>query len=320
MPTSVLPVSARPRPQRAAQGLFVLVALGTLHPAVSAGAALAAGMALALTVGNPLAQWTRKGAKRLLTISVVGLGAGMNLSVVLRAGAHGIGYTVASLSLCFALGLLLRRLLKVERTTGLLITIGTAICGGSAIAAAVPVLNAKDDQSSVALGTVFLLNAVALFLFPPLGHLLHLGQTSFGLWAALAIHDTSSVVGAAMRYGTQALEVATAVKLARALWIVPVTLGLGWWEGRGRATFPLFILGFLLAATLVTFVPALAPAGAWVFRLAQRALVLTLFLIGANLSRPALRAVGMRPLLLGVLLWVGVGSATLAGVLSGIVS
>jgi uncharacterized integral membrane protein (TIGR00698 family) len=320
------PSAASARPLIAGRVLFVLAALATLHPAVSAGTALAVGMALALTVGNPFAALTRREAKRLLALSVIGLGAGMNLQVVLRAGAHGFLYTVASLSLCFGAGLLLRRVLKVERVTGLLITIGTAICGGSAIAAAVPVLGAKDDETSVALGTVFLLNAVALFLFPVIGHLLHLGQTSFGIWAALAIHDTSSVVGAAMRYGDQALAVATAVKLARALWIVPVTLGLGWLERRrqgsgtvGRARFPLFILGFLLAATLVTFVPALGPAGQWVFRGAQRLLVLTLFLIGANLSRPALRAVGLRPLLLGVLLWVGIGTATLSAVASGLI-
>jgi uncharacterized integral membrane protein (TIGR00698 family) len=308
------------------QVLFVLAALATLHPAVSAGTALGVGMALALTVGNPLAAQTRREAKRLLALSVVGLGAGMNLLGVLRAGAHGLLYTVASLSLCFGAGLLLRRALGVERVTGLLITVGTAICGGSAIAAAVPVLGAKDDQTSVALGTVFLLNAVALFLFPPIGHLLLLGQDAFGIWAALAIHDTSSVVGAAMRYGARALAVGPAVKLARALWIVPVTLGLGWLERRrqgagavGRARFPLFILGFLLMATLDTFGPALVPAGRWVCQGAQRLLVLTLFLIGANLSRPALEAVGLRPLLLGVLLWVGIGTATLSGVATGLI-
>lgn len=306
--------------------LFVAAALATLHPAVSAGAALALGMAFALTLGNPFAAQTRKGAKQLLTTSVVGLGAGMNLGVVLRAGAHGVLYTVAGLTLCFAVGLGLRQLLKVQRSTGLLITIGTAICGGSAIAAAVPVIGAKDDETSVALGTVFLLNALALFLFPPIGHWLNLGQTQFGLWAALAIHDTSSVVGAAMRYGNGALQVATAVKLARALWIVPVTLALGWLERRrrtdgptARPKFPLFILGFLLAATLVTLIPSLAPTGAVVAKLAQRMLVLTLFLIGANLSRSALKAVGVRPLVQGVLLWVVVASATIGGVVSGLI-
>lgn len=326
-PMSTLPATTARRPLSLPQLLFAAAALATLHPAVSAGTALAAGIGFALTLGNPAGAWTRKGARRLLALSVVGLGAGMNLTAVLHAGAHGFAYTVASLSLCFTLGWLLRRLLKVERTTGLLITLGTAICGGSAIAAAVPVLGAKDDATSVSLGTVFLLNAVALFLFPPVGQWLHLGQTAFGLWAALAIHDTSSVVGAALRYGPQALQVATSVKLARALWIVPVTLGLGWLERRrhpegdtGRAPFPLFIVGFLLAAGLVTFVPGLTTLGSWVFRGAQRLLVLTLFLIGANLSRPALRAVGARPLALGVLLWIGVGVATLSGVLLSVIS
>lgn len=314
-------------PPRLATALVVGGGLAAVAiPGLPAGVALAAGIAIALTVGNPHAPATRSLVKRLLPLSIVALGGGMDLAVVARVGVRGIGYTVATLAACAALGVGLALALRVPRTTGLLITVGTAICGGSAIAAAAPVVGADEHETSVALGTVFLLNSVALFVFPAVGHLLGLPQAAFGLWSALAIHDTSSVVGATLRYGPQALAVGTTVKLARALWIVPVTLALGVamrragdGAARGRpATPPWFIAGFVAFAGLATWLPAVRPAGLVAATLGQRALVLTLFLIGLGLSRKSLRAVGARPLALGLALWVAMGTATLAGVHSGL--
>jgi uncharacterized integral membrane protein (TIGR00698 family) len=285
------------------------------------------GIALALTLGNPYPLTTAGIVTPLLQVSVVGLGAGMNLVEVGHAGIHGFLYTVVGISLTITLGLALGALLRTERDTSLLVTVGTAICGGSAIAAVAPAIRAKHHDVSVALATVFSLNAVALFIFPPLGRHLGLGQMQFGVWSALAIHDTSSVVGAAMQYGTRALEIATTIKLTRALWIVPVTLAVGvFWNrghnsgGAGKIKRPWFILGFLAAAALVTWIPALKPAGRAVFVAAQRSLVLTLFLIGSELSREALQSVGRRPLIQGFLLWLAMGSGTLGAILLGSIS
>ncbi len=296
-------------------------------PFVSTGLGLLLGLAVALTVGNPYLDRTRKLTSRLLALSVVGLGAGMDLRVVARVGAHGILYTVAGISTALLLGALLTRFLKVGRNVGTLITVGTAICGGSAIAAIVPVIRAKDHEASVSLATVFLLNAIALFIFPPIGHLFGMSDSQFGLWSALAIHDTSSVVGAAVAWGGKAIEVATTVKLARALWIVPLTLLVSWWHARtsgeaaqGKPKRPWFIAGFLLAAALVTYLPGLQGAGHFISTVAKQALVVTLFLIGANLTRDALKAVGAQPLLLGVLLWILVASASLAAIAQGLIS
>ncbi len=317
---------ARPEPsQRFSTALLILGAALALAPFTPAAAALVGGALLALTVGNPRQVVTRAWTHRLLPLAVVGLGAEMNLRAVARAGLHGLGYTALSLVLVLALGWWLARWLKVERDAGLLISVGTAICGGSAIAAVAPVLRAKEHEISVALATVFLLNAAALVLFPPLGHAAGLGQEAFGLWAALAIHDTSSVVGAGLAYGPRALEVATTVKLARALWIVPLTLSLGWMVARrGEASSdappvkkPWFIAGFLVMAALVTFVPVLHAPGQLLAAAARRVLVLTLFLIGAGLSREALRNVGLRPFLQGLLLWLIVGSLSLGAVKMG---
>jgi uncharacterized integral membrane protein (TIGR00698 family) len=251
----------------------------------------------------------------------------MNLRTVARVGLHGLGYTAVSLALVLSGGLLLARLLRVDRPTALLISVGTAICGGSAIAAVAPVIRAREHEVSVALATVFLLNSAALLVFPAVGHAAGLGQGPFGLWAALAIHDTSSVVGAGMAYGAHALEVATTVKLARALWIVPVTFALGLIVARGRSTSdagpvkkPWFIAGFLVAAALVTYVPALQAPGKAVAMVANRALVLTLFLIGAGLSRESVRTVGARPFVQGLLLWILVSTAGLAAVRYGLLT
>jgi uncharacterized integral membrane protein (TIGR00698 family) len=288
---------------------------------MSTGAGLLLGLLLALAAGNPHLALTRKLTPKMLALSVVGLGAGMDLRAVARAGAHGFLYTVVGIATALALGALLTRLLRVGRNLGTLITVGTAICGGSAIAALVPVLRPKQHEVTVALGTVFLLNAIALFAFPAIGHVAGLNDTQFGLWSALAIHDTSSVVGAALAWGGKAVEVATTVKLARALWIVPLTFAVSQWQGRAGEGFeaakpkrPWFIAGFVAAAALVTWVPGLQHTGQMTAAVARQALVVTLFLIGAGLTRASLKAVGPRPLALGVVLWVAMAALSLGAV------
>ena len=301
--------------------IVVAVGAATLLPDVPAAAALAAGIVLAVTLGNPLADRTRALSRKLLPAAVIGLGGAMDLPAVLRVGGRGIGYTIVTIAVTLALGILLTRALSIGKRTGLLISAGTAICGGSAIAAAAPVLGAKDEEISVALGTVFVLNSVALIVFPPVGHWLALEQPAFGLWAALGIHDTSSVVGASMQYGPVALQVATTVKLARALWIVPLTIYLARMhrpadseDPEASTQRPWFILGFLGVAALASFVPELRPSGLLLATAARRALVLTLFLIGLGLSRKTLKSVGVRPFVLGVVLWVAMGVGTLAAI------
>lgn len=314
--------------KRAANNLgYVVIPLAgvlSLTPVLSSATALLLGVACALLLGNPYIDSTRKFTHKLLAISVMGLGAGMDLGVVGRAGIQGIGYTVIGISTTWILGTFFGKMLKTARDTSLLITVGTAICGGSAIAAVAPTIRAKHHEVSVALGTVFLLNAVALFLFPWVGHHFGLTDNQFGLWSALAIHDTSSVVGATLSYGAGALQIGTTVKLARALWIVPITIASGYfYHKRGgqvaqeKAKRPWFILGFIIAAALVTWVPELRPAGHIVESIAKRSLVLTLFLIGTNLTLDTLKAVGMRPLIQGVLLWISVATLTLGAICSG---
>ena len=316
------PLPSRPS-LTTAHVLLPIGAVLALFPFVSAAVALVAGILIALAWGNPFQALTRKWTHTLLAMSVVGLGAGMDLRAVAKAGLQGLGYTVVSISASMALGLWLSRRFRLHRDTGLLVTVGTAICGGSAIAAVAPVIHAEEHDTSVSLATIFLLNAVALFLFPPVGHALGLTQHQFGLWAALAIHDTSSVVGAGLAYGPQALAEATTVKLARALWIVPISFAVGllWHRSRhhhpvvkAKGKKPWFILGFVLAAALATYVPALHAPGHAVSQVAQRSLVLTLFFIGANLTRDAIRKVGPRPFLMGVTLWLLVAGISLAAI------
>jgi uncharacterized integral membrane protein (TIGR00698 family) len=310
-----------PERKSAAHYLLPAGALLCCFPFVSTGLGLLLGLALALTLGNPYLPLTRKATAKLLPLSVVGLGAGMNLGVVARVGLHGVGYTVLGIATALLLGTLLTRFLKVSGTVGALISVGTAICGGSAIAAMVPVLRPKEHEASVALATVFLLNALALFVFPVVGHAVHLSDSQFGLWAALAIHDTSSVVGAAVAWGGKAVEIATTIKLARALWIVPLTVAAGYWQQRrsGQASTekprrPWFILGFVVAAAVVTYIPILQPAGHLLQAVAKQALVVTLFFIGAGLTRTSLRSVGARPLVLGVSLWVAMAASSLLAI------
>lgn len=298
---------------------FLALAAFSLTPWASPALALALGAAFALTLGNPFPRSAAHASKLLLQASVVGLGFGMPLAAVVEAGATGIGYTVAGIALALVLGLLLGRWLRVEGETSLLITAGTSICGGSAIAAVGASIGARAEAMSVSLATVFVLNAVALYLFPPVGRLVGLGEEQFAVWAAVAIHDTSSVVGAAAAYGARALETATVLKLARALWILPLALGAAVVvRGRGatlRVPVPWFILLFVAAALTRTLLPpAATPVLDTLARAARTGLVLTLFLIGAGLSRATLRAVGARPLVQAALLWAAVAGLTLYAV------
>ena len=310
---------------------YVLPVIGLLclWPAVGPAAGLALGIAVALTCGNAYGEYTHTYMPKLLAISIIGLGAGMHLDTVIAAGVKGIGYTAISIAACSLAGWLIGAFLRVEREASLLITVGTAICGGSAIAAVAPVIHAKPHNMSAALAVVFCLNALALFLFPAIGHWAGLSEPQFGLWAALAIHDTSSVVGAGAKYGPEALQIATTVKLARALWIVPLAFAVQFLyrhdaaqtsDVKAKRKYPWFILGFLAAAALVTWVPALAPAGKIVEACARRLLVVSLFLIGANLTFDTLKQVGFKPMLQGLILWVLVAAAGLYALQAGWIS
>ncbi|MDO7849193.1 putative sulfate exporter family transporter [Hymenobacter sp. M29] len=295
------------------QVVFSVVLVFCLTPWASPPLALALGLVLAQTVGNPFAQQTKGLTQKLLQFSVIGLGFGMNAHAAVQAGREGILFTVVSLVGTLGLGYFVGRWLGLGRTVVHLISCGTAICGGSAIAAVAPVLRAKDEEISVALGTVFVLNALALFAFPPIGHALALTQNQFGLWCAIAIHDTSSVVGAAAAYGAQALQVATTVKLARALWIIPVSIctALAFRQRGVKVKLPYFIAGFIAAMLLNTYVPAVRPLAPFITHLAKIGLTVTLFFIGAGLSARAIRAVGGRPFVLGVVLWVVISLSSL---------
>lgn len=294
-----------------------VVALGLVVLGASSWVALVAGIALAISFDRPAPAALKTWTSRLLQWGVIGLGAGMNLAVVLRVGASGAWMTAVSLAVTLVVGMLLAKALRVPRDTALLLSVGTAICGGSAIAAVASVTRPKPQEISISLAVVFLLNAAALVVFPMLGHRFGLSEVEFGRWAALAVHDTSSVVGAALQYGPTALSVATTTKLARALWIVPITLGIATLQRRegsagvGGVKWPWFIAGFLAMAALFTWVPALAPAKALLGAASRRLLVLALFLIGLSLSRDALRSVGWRPFAQGALLWFFVGVTSL---------
>ncbi|MFD1467012.1 YeiH family protein [Hymenobacter caeli] len=299
------------------QVAFGLLLVFCLTPRASPPIALALGLVLAQTVGNPFPGQTKNLTAKLLQCSVVGLGFGMNAHAAVQAGREGILFTVVSIFGTLVLGYFAGRWLGLGRHVVHLISCGTAICGGSAIAAIGPVLRAKDEEVSAALGTVFVLNAIALFAFPPIGHALHMTQNQFGLWCAIAIHDTSSVVGAAAAYGNQALEVATTVKLARALWIIPVAIGTAMlFKQKGvKIKIPYFIFGFILAMLVNTFVPAAQPLGPLLTHLAKIGLTVTLFFIGAGLSARVVRSVGAKPYVLGVLLWLVISTASLCVIL-----
>jgi uncharacterized integral membrane protein (TIGR00698 family) len=302
--------------------LFWLFILFILSPFASPPVALALGLALAVTIGNPYPNLTGKPTKLLLQASVVLLGFGMNLKEVYRAGREGIAFTIVTIFGTLLLGWLVGKLLKVNDKTSGLISSGTAICGGSAIAAVAPAIDADSEQISVSLGTVFVLNSIALFVFPIVGHSLGLTENEFGIWSAIAIHDTSSVVGASAAYGQQALAIATTVKLARALWIAPVALLFMFiyrshgGEHKAKIAIPWFIFLFLLATVVRSYAPDFLLPSMFdtLVNLAKAGMTITLFLIGASLSRKTLKSVGIRPLLQGVILWIVISLVSLAAV------
>ncbi|MDR3675924.1 MAG: putative sulfate exporter family transporter [Acidobacteriota bacterium] len=288
---------------------------------ISTPLALLAGLIYGLSFAHPFHIEAKHLSAFLLQASVVGLGFGMNLHEVVRAGRTGVLYTAVSITLVLLIGFGIGRLFKVQRTASLLISVGTAICGGSAIAAVGPVLNAEEEDMTISLGTVFVLNSVALFLFPAIGYALHLTQSQFGLWSALAIHDTSSVVGATAKYGSQALMVGTTIKLTRALWIVPVAFAMAMLKkSRTRIKWPWFILLFCLAAVASTYLPVFGPLYPQLSKLGKTGLTVTLYLIGTGISWPTLKKVGVKPLLQGILLWAIVGITSLILIRLGFVS
>lgn len=303
--------------------LFLLLdyipGMHTLSSWVTPPVALFLGLAFALTCGQAFPVFNKKASKYLLQYAVVGLGFGMDLHASLASGKEGMEFTVLSVAGTLLIGWFIgRKCMKINRNTSYLISSGTAICGGSAIAAVGPVLKAKDSEMSVALGTIFILNAIALFLFPAVGHALGMSQEDFGTWAAIAIHDTSSVVGAGAAYGEEALRIATTIKLTRALWIIPVALITSFiFKSKGqRISIPWFIFFFILAMLLNTYLLGSSETGIAIGNaingFARKILTITLFFIGASLSRDVLKSVGARPLLQGILLWAAISFSTLA--------
>lgn len=307
-------------------GLISLVSVLSLIPSLkpytgflTPPVVLFVGLVYALLCGQPYQKFNKSASKKLLQYSVVGLGFGMNLHQSLASGKEGMMFTVISVVGTMLIGMFIGcKLLKMDRDTSYLISSGTAICGGSAIAAVGPVIKAKDSDMSVALATIFILNAVALFIFPILGGWMGLSQQQFGIWAAIAIHDTSSVVGAGAAYGEEALEVATTIKLTRALWIIPLALvtALIFKSDAKKISIPWFILWFIVAILLNTYVLKDCPeVGGFISGIARKLLVVTMFFIGASLSKSTLKAVGVKPLLQGVILWLIISIASLSYIL-----
>lgn len=297
--------------------IFVLLTILCLTGFISPPVALLLGLVVANLSGHPFLELNHKATNILLQLSVIGLGFGMNVNSALSAGKEGFIFTVASIFSTLILGFFLGKWLKIEKKTAHLISCGTAICGGSAIAAIAPVIQSDEKQTSVALGVIFILNSIALFLFPAIGHWLNLSQQDFGLWCAIAIHDTSSVVGAANKYGPEALQIATTVKLARALWIIPIALltSVLFKNKSSKVKIPYFIGLFILAMLLNTYIPQTATVAPYLVNLAKIGLTLTLFLIGAGLNFNVLKSVGLKPLFQGVLLWIFIGTAALLSIM-----
>ncbi len=296
----------------AKETIFVILLL--VIPFLSPALALLLGLIVALTIGNPFIQHNKILTKILLQASVVGLGFGMNINAAMEAGKTGIVFTIFSIAITMGLGLFIGKLMKVEKDARTLISGGTAICGGSAIAALAPVIDAKSRDITVALGTIFMLNAIALFIFPIIGDLLKMNDSQFGYWCAIAIHDTSSVVGAAATRGEQALEIATTTKLIRALWIIPLSLFVSFLHNHGhkaeggetkrKITIPWFIFLYVIAMVIATYLPAGEAFYKKTVSIAREAMVYTLFLIGTGLSWKNLKEVGFKPISLGIILWI----------------
>lgn len=297
--------------------LFFIGIAACLLPFVSPAIALFMGLLLGFTVGNPYTKQSSTASKHLLQLAVVGLGFGMNLFESLQSGKEGMLFTIVSVVGVLAIGYWLGRRMQMDTKTSYLISSGTAICGGSAIAAVAPVLKANPNQMSISLGTVFILNAIALFIFPPIGRLLELTQEQFGLWAAIAIHDTSSVVGAGTAYGHKALEVATMVKLTRALWIIPLSIATSFFfkQKESKIKIPWFIFFFILAMVVNTAFNLPKGLTSFIVMLSKKGMTVTLFLIGSGLSLKTIKTVGAKPLLLGVALWVFIGVVSLVTIL-----
>ena len=297
--------------------LFFIGIVACLLPFVSPAIALFMGLLLGFTVGNPYPKQSSKVSKYLLQFAVVGLGFGMNLHQSLQSGKEGMLFTIVSVIGVLTFGYWLGRKMLLDSKTSYLISSGTAICGGSAIAAVAPILKASPNQMSISLGTVFILNAIALFIFPPIGRLLELTQEQFGMWAAIAIHDTSSVVGAGDAYGAKALEVATMVKLTRALWIIPISIATTFFfkQKESKIKIPWFIFFFILAMIANTVFNLPQNISAFIGMLSKKGMTITLFLIGSGLSLKTLKSVGAKPLILGVSLWILIGVASLGGIL-----
>ena len=293
--------------------IFLVLAISCLTTYVSPPIALLLGLVFAQLFQHPFPNLNNRITSMLLKVSVIGLGFGINVTTAMKASREGIVVTIISIVSIFILGFLFSKLLKTDKIISFLISAGTAICGGSAIAAVSPIIKANEKQISVALGVVFILNSVALFIFPVIGHYFNFSQSQFGLWSAIAIHDTSSVVGAASKYGQEALEIATTVKLARALWIIPTALlaTFVFKQKNVKIKIPYFIGFFVLAIIANTYLPIVQNNGSYLVFLAKLGLTLTLFLIGSGLNKDVIKSVGMRPLLQGVMLWVIISVTTL---------
>ncbi|EFK35433.1 Uncharacterised protein [Chryseobacterium gleum] len=292
---------------------FIVLAVLCLTPLISSPIALALGFALAVFMGNPFEKHLHQYIHLLLQISIVGLGFGLKLDEALNAGKTGLMLTIVSIVTVMVLGYFLGKIFKLERPLSYLLSAGTAICGGSAIAAVSPIIKPSTKQISLALAIVFTLNSIALFVYPAIGHLLNLSQEQFGLWCAVGIHDTSSVVGAASKYGDEALKIATTVKLARALWIIPVSLiTMFIFKSKGtKIKIPWFIGYFIIAILLNTYFPVLDRFSSSITVLAKSGLNLTLFFIGSTLSLQTLKSIGLKPLLTAVLLWITISAGSL---------
>ncbi|MCF4101546.1 putative sulfate exporter family transporter [Gillisia sp. M10.2A] len=293
--------------------LFILLGVLSFSTLLSPPYALALGIFTAQTLGNPFLLSSQKLVNWLLKIAVIGLGFGLDLTTALKAGKNGFVLTIFSISATILLGLLIGKFLGIDKKITQLISTGTAICGGSAIAAVSPIIKANAQQISISIGIVFLLNSVALFVFPLVGHILELSQTQFGLWSAIAIHDTSSVVGAASVYGDQALKIATTVKLARALWILPISLIFAFLSkgACNKIHIPYFIGFFILAILANSYIPVLQSFSPGIIYISKLFLCLVLFLIGSTLNYKSLRNIGMKPLLLAISIWIFIAIASL---------
>ncbi len=297
--------------------LFFLLVVFCVSPFASSPVALALGIVFTIIIGNPYEQKVHKYIHLLLQISIVGLGFGLQLDEAMKAGREGITLTIMSITTVMVLGYFLGKFLKIERPLSYLISVGTAICGGSAIAAVTPIIKPTTKQMSLALAIVFTLNSVALFIYPAIGHLLNMTQEQFGLWCAIGIHDTSSVVGAANKYGDIALKVATTVKLSRALWIIPMSLlTMVLFKTKGaKIKIPWFIGYFIIAILLHTYFPIFEGFSHIATTAAKSGLNLTLFFIGSTISIQTLKTISWKPLFLAIVLWVIISVGSLLMIL-----